>query len=338
MTTPDDAVAPIAIAALGTLGVPADAVAASVAATPAARTPFDAIVADQVARLAAAASPAALDEASIQTVRTLLATQLRTLYPAILIGAAASGHDEFGTYIRHGAGTAIAHLSPDGRAYLEALITTTRAFLVCAATSPEVLQRAGTRSLTAAANHLDALTVALSDAPPGLASARAAIGAELERRPQASSIDDDPTPVASCAEQVAQLDRVTAEHGPDHPQALVARYNLAVAYSQSGHCDRAIPLYQRVLLDAERLMGPDHPGTLATRNNLAFAYASVGDFAMAITVYRQALEGRERVLGADHPDTLASRKNLADVFAWIGRSDLAMEKPPRMRPSSGASG
>ncbi|MFO7253414.1 MAG: tetratricopeptide repeat protein, partial [Actinomycetes bacterium] len=61
--------------------------------------------------------------------------------------------------------------------------------------------------------------------------------------------------------------------GPDHPNTLTSRNNLAYAYQAAGDLNRAIPLYERTLADAERILGPDHPNTQAIRNNLAAARA-----------------------------------------------------------------
>ena len=64
--------------------------------------------------------------------------------------------------------------------------------------------------------------------------------------------------------------------GPDHPDTLTSRNNLAGAYQSAGDLGRAIPLYEQTLTDRERVLGPDHPGTLTSRNNLASAYRSAG--------------------------------------------------------------
>ena len=64
--------------------------------------------------------------------------------------------------------------------------------------------------------------------------------------------------------------------GPDHPDTLASRNNLAYAYKSAGRLDEAIPLYEQVLADSARVLGPDHPQTLASRNNLAAAYKAAG--------------------------------------------------------------
>ena len=57
--------------------------------------------------------------------------------------------------------------------------------------------------------------------------------------------------------------------GPDHPDTLASRNNLACAYQAAGDLGRAIPLFEQTLADRERVLGPDHPDTLTSRNNLA---------------------------------------------------------------------
>ena len=75
--------------------------------------------------------------------------------------------------------------------------------------------------------------------------------------------------------------------GPDHPGTLTSQNNLADAYQEAGRVAEAIPLYEQILADRERVLGPDHPGTLTSRNNLAFAYQEAGRVAEAIPLYEQ---------------------------------------------------
>ena len=113
--------------------------------------------------------------------------------------------------------------------------------------------------------------------------------------------------------------------GPDHPDTLHARNNLAVAYRSVDRFGEAIELFEQVLAKREKLLGPDHPDTLTTRNNLAFAYLSVGRFGEAIELFEQVLAKREKLLGADHPDTLGVRNNLALAYLSVGRFGEAIE-------------
>jgi hypothetical protein len=106
--------------------------------------------------------------------------------------------------------------------------------------------------------------------------------------------------------------------GPDHPDTLASRNNLAIACQQVGRTAEAIRLHERALAGRVRALGPDHPDTLASRNNLAIACQQMGWPAEAITSFRRALAGRVRALGPDHPDTLASRNGLAAACLEVG--------------------
>jgi tetratricopeptide (TPR) repeat protein len=127
------------------------------------------------------------------------------------------------------------------------------------------------------------------------------------------------TPVGAVAlhEQVL-ADRERAL-GPDDPDTLAARNNLAVAYQTAGRIDEAIALHEQALADRERVRGPDHPGTLNSRSNLAVAYQAAGRIDEAIALHQHVLADRERVLGPDHPDTDSSRNNLANACRAVGR-------------------
>ena len=112
--------------------------------------------------------------------------------------------------------------------------------------------------------------------------------------------------------------------GPDHPNALVSRNNLAGTYRDAGRLDKAIALYEQTLEDSIRVLGTDHPSTLTTRNNLAGAYRAAGRLDKAIPLYEQVFGGRSRVLGPDHRSTLTARDELADIYREAGRFDEAI--------------
>ena len=65
--------------------------------------------------------------------------------------------------------------------------------------------------------------------------------------------------------------------GPDHPDTLQSRNNLAIAYRAAGRTAEAITMGEQTLAAMERLLGPDSPRhPLASRNNLANAYRAAG--------------------------------------------------------------
>ena len=132
----------------------------------------------------------------------------------------------------------------------------------------------------------------------------------------------------SAAQAIAVGEPLLADYervlGPDHPDTLASRNNLAAAYRAAGRFAEAIGLHERTLAGRERVLGPDHPATLNSRNNLATAYQEAGRFAEAIGLHERTLAGRERVLGPDHPDTLQSRNNLASAYWAAGRAAEAI--------------
>ena len=112
--------------------------------------------------------------------------------------------------------------------------------------------------------------------------------------------------------------------GPDHPDTLTSRNNLANAYWAAGRRAEAISLHEQVLAARERVLGPDHPDTLSSRGNLAAFYQGADRTEEAISLHEQVLAARERALGPDHPDILSSRGNLANAYLDAGRTEEAI--------------
>ncbi|QDV32309.1 serine/threonine-protein kinase [Tautonia plasticadhaerens] len=103
--------------------------------------------------------------------------------------------------------------------------------------------------------------------------------------------------------------------GPDHPQTLASRSNLANAYMDAGRTSEAIALHESTLRLFEAYLGPDHPDTLQCRNDLAVDHWYAGQVPKAIALHEETLRRREATLGPDHPDTLQSRQNLAIAYS-----------------------
>lgn len=116
--------------------------------------------------------------------------------------------------------------------------------------------------------------------------------------------------------------------GPDHPDTLTTRSDLAAAYQSAGRQCEAIRLYERNVADFERVLGPDHPSTLISRSDLAEAYRWAGRLPEAIALYEHALGDFERVLGTDHPSTLTSRLHLTAAHreGWPRRAAILHER------------
>jgi len=113
--------------------------------------------------------------------------------------------------------------------------------------------------------------------------------------------------------------------GPDDPDTLASRNDLADAYQAAGFTDKAITMYKAILKQRELKLGADHPDTLESRSNLAVAYEKASLTLEAIKMHEATLKQRESKLGLDHPDTLKSRNNLAAAYYAAGRIDQAIK-------------
>jgi Tetratricopeptide repeat len=107
-------------------------------------------------------------------------------------------------------------------------------------------------------------------------------------------------------------------HGPEHPDTLAARANLASWTGRAGDAAGARDQYAALLPVRTRVSGPEHPETLTTRANLAFWTGRAGDAAGARGQYADMLPAYERVFGPEHPATLATRAKLA---YWAQEAD-----------------
>jgi hypothetical protein len=113
-----------------------------------------------------------------------------------------------------------------------------------------------------------------------------------------------------------RLHSTAVQHlGPDHPDTLAARQQLARGRGEAGEPAGAATALEALLTDMQWVLGPDHPETLTTRANLARWRGEAGDRTGGATAFEALLTDRLRVLGPDHPDTLDTRHNLA---RWRG--------------------
>ena len=106
-------------------------------------------------------------------------------------------------------------------------------------------------------------------------------------------------------------------NGPEHPDTLAARADLAHWTGEAGNPAGARDQYAELLPVAERVLGPEHPDTLAADADLAHWTGEAGNPAGARDQYAELLPVAERVLGPEHPDTLAARGSLA---RWTGEA------------------
>jgi tetratricopeptide (TPR) repeat protein len=105
--------------------------------------------------------------------------------------------------------------------------------------------------------------------------------------------------------------------GPDHPDTLTARYDLAYWRGEAGDFAGAAEALEQLLADRVRVLGADHSDTLGTGHGVAYWRGHAGDPAGAAVATEALLTESMRVLGPDHPTNLSARHNLAH---WRGQA------------------
>ncbi|WNV83927.1 FxSxx-COOH system tetratricopeptide repeat protein [Umezawaea sp. Da 62-37] len=105
--------------------------------------------------------------------------------------------------------------------------------------------------------------------------------------------------------------------GPDHPDTLQARHNLAHWRGEAGDAPGMTAAMEQVLTDIERVLGVNHPSALTTRHNLAYSQGEDGDAAGAVDALERVLDAQTRLLGSDSQDTLTTHLSLA---RWLGET------------------
>jgi hypothetical protein len=105
--------------------------------------------------------------------------------------------------------------------------------------------------------------------------------------------------------------------GPEDPDTLAARHELARWTGEAGDPAAARDLFAALLPVGEAVLGPEHPDTLNTRHQLARWTGHAGNPAAARDLLAALLPVRERLLGPKHPGTLVGRHQLA---RWTGQA------------------
>ncbi|WP_372452186.1 tetratricopeptide repeat protein [Nocardia albiluteola] len=72
--------------------------------------------------------------------------------------------------------------------------------------------------------------------------------------------------------------------------------------SRRDGCEEAIPVYERTLADAERVLGHDDPSTLTTRHNLAYTYQSPPPFIVRMVRVTTRMQQSRRPLTCSFVD------------------------------------
>ncbi|MES9524155.1 tetratricopeptide repeat protein [Streptomyces capoamus] len=112
--------------------------------------------------------------------------------------------------------------------------------------------------------------------------------------------------------------------GPDHPDTLAARHDIARYLAEAGRLSEAVALLDRLAPDRERVLGTRHAATLVTRTSKARFLRDGGDVPGALHQLREVLPDLAAALGPEHVDVLLTRQELARTLGRAGQTAEAL--------------
>ncbi|MET8857644.1 tetratricopeptide repeat protein [Streptomyces sp. NPDC004579] len=115
-----------------------------------------------------------------------------------------------------------------------------------------------------------------------------------------------------------------AQLGPDHPDTLATRHDIARYLAEAGRLSEAVALLDRLTLDRQRVLGLRHTATLVTRSSQARFLRELGDVPQALRLFQELLPDMTAVLGPDHVDVLLARQEMGRTLGHTGRTSDAL--------------
>jgi tetratricopeptide (TPR) repeat protein len=146
--------------------------------------------------------------------------------------------------------------------------------------------------------------------PKDWATVQYSIGSLLDDQGQYSNADDVLRSV---------IEVRTHTLGPEHPDTLSSRNQLAIVLIREGKAAEAENTFREVIKLEEKVLGPENAETLLSKHGLAWSLGEQGKNVEAETRYREVVKLREKVLGPDHLETLGTRNNLASTLYDEGK-------------------
>ena len=123
----------------------------------------------------------------------------------------------------------------------------------------------------------------------------------------------------SCLSLAQRLQKLwTTQLGPDHPQTLHLRFQIANVLRSQGRFIEARELDTYVLERQRAVLGHDHLLALMTADGLAADLRSLGEYREALDIDRKTYESFKDEFGEDYERTLLAAHNLACSLRLVG--------------------
>jgi hypothetical protein len=120
-------------------------------------------------------------------------------------------------------------------------------------------------------------------------------------------------------------------YGPDDPEVLELRQELAYALFQGGDYRRAAAAFRAVAVEFTERYGPEDGRVLSAREQEVACHVELGEIGRALPLLRDVLAEQKRTLGFGDRRTLESRRQLVQLLLGTGEIAMAKEELAALR-------
>ena len=114
-------------------------------------------------------------------------------------------------------------------------------------------------------------------------------------------------------------------YGPEAHDTILAMSNLASGLERAGRYDQALPLFERTLDLATKVLGANQRSTLTLMNNYGLCCSEGGaQRELLLEIFEKLFAIRNDTLGPDHLATIATMNNLALAYRLTGQQQRAV--------------
>jgi hypothetical protein len=107
--------------------------------------------------------------------------------------------------------------------------------------------------------------------------------------------------------------------GPDHRDTLKVMSYLAVAYSQTGRLENALPLFTETYERRKKKLGPENQDTLRSMYALAHAYQLMNHLDDSLDLFQKllALTEKRKPLPKGYPQVSDTKNRIAEILPLV---------------------